>query len=126
MYQMPFLVSLAIAKGNSCREINKICFCIGGRLWKNLENSGKVLGARNNSKTGVDGLKFYRHYINQWNEACCSLDIVFDIPLLEISIHDGLSYYYYYVCSCLKRELNLWISHEKLWLMYWCCGCAKV
>jgi len=64
MYKMPFPVSLAIAKGNSCLEINKIYFCIGGRHWKNLENSGKVLSARNNSKTGVDGLKFYRCYIN--------------------------------------------------------------
>jgi hypothetical protein len=64
MYQMPFPVFLAMAKGNSCHEIKKTCFCIGGQLWKNLENSGKVLSARNNSKTGVDGLKFYRCYIN--------------------------------------------------------------
>jgi hypothetical protein len=61
---MLFPVSLAIAKGNSCIEIKKISFCIVGRLWKNLENSGEVLSARNNSETGVDGLKFYRCYIN--------------------------------------------------------------
>jgi len=34
--------------------------------------------------------------------------------------------YYYYPCPCPKRELHLWRFHGKPWLMYCCCGCAKV
>ena len=44
--------SPAISKGNTCREMKKISFCIGERLRKNLEE-------RNNYKIGVDWLKSF-------------------------------------------------------------------
>jgi len=49
--------AIATTKGNTCHEDKKIGFCIGERLWPNLENSRTVLSARNNSKIGCGLVK---------------------------------------------------------------------